>query len=54
MVTHFITCGDSFGCGVGLESGTCFEKSFAGVASQYFNIPQFSAILKTRPVDAKA
>jgi len=40
MVTHFITCGDSFGCGVGLESGTCFEKSFAGVASQYFNIPQ--------------
>lgn len=41
MVTHIATCGDSFGVGYGLLPWKeCFKKSFAGVASDYFHLPQ--------------
>jgi hypothetical protein len=40
MVTHIATCGDSFGCGAGLTDDSCYEKSFAGVVAEKFNLPQ--------------
>lgn len=40
MVNVLATCGDSFGCGVGLEQEICFEKSFAGLVAEHFNLPQ--------------
>jgi len=40
MLTHIATCGDSFGCGMGLPDATTFEDSFAGVIAKHFNLPQ--------------
>lgn len=40
MVNCIATCGDSFGTGSGLDPKICFEKSFAGVVAEHFNLPQ--------------
>lgn len=40
MVNCIATCGDSFGTGSGLDVDVCFEKSFAGVTAEHFNLPQ--------------
>jgi hypothetical protein len=40
MINRIATCGDSFGCGLGLPDATTFEDSFAGIVAKHFNLPQ--------------
>jgi hypothetical protein len=40
MVNCIATCGDSFGTGSGLPLDICFEKSFAGIVAEHFQLPQ--------------
>lgn len=39
MVNQIVVCGDSFGCGLGINESCDFERSFGGVVSSHFNIP---------------
>jgi len=40
MVNCIATCGDSFGTGSGLPLDICYEKSFAGVVAEHYQLPQ--------------
>lgn len=40
MVNTVAVCGDSFGTGSGLDTDICFEKSFAGITAEHFQLPQ--------------
>jgi hypothetical protein len=39
MVTDVIVCGDSFGCGSGIDPETCFEQSFGSLVAAKYNLP---------------
>lgn len=39
MVNSIAVCGDSFGCGSGLDNDICYEKSFGGLVASHFNLP---------------
>lgn len=39
MVTEVVVCGDSFGCGSGMDPATCFEQSFGSLVAMRYNVP---------------
>ena len=39
MVKEVAVCGDSFACGLGIESKYCFERSFGGLVAESFDVP---------------